>query len=98
VPISSLNPTVKRLRPIGQKVLVRHHEDETRVDEIFMPENRKYVGLAKGTVLAVGDTVEDIEVGDVAYFARQLGFHRVDMHDGLGLVIPVENILATEPK
>ena len=60
------------LEPHGYRILAKRVSDE-KLGEIFIPETTKKVSL-RGTVIAIGDLCEWINVGDDIFFGRYAPF------------------------
>lgn len=68
-----MDTTTSRLRPLGDRVVVRQHRDEERTATgLWLPE-RAIEDHQTGTVEAVGPDVADVEVGQVVAWARYEG-------------------------
>lgn len=102
MPIASLNPVIKKVRPLGTNILVHRHPDEEKRGEIFMPENAVKIGLSKADVIAVSPKVAKdypIRAGDVVHIPRALGYQRVEYPPhGLCYFVPIESVAAVESK
>lgn len=100
MPLASLNPQIESVRPTGTKILVRRQKDDVKAGEIWLPENRPHVGLAKFDVIAVSEKVRGeyaIRAGDIVHAPRVLGYQRVELPKiGLCLFIPIESVQAHE--
>lgn len=61
------------MKPLWNNILVRIQKSETKVGGIVIPgqENTK---TTKGEVLAIGDNVIVVEVGNVVFLAKEEGF------------------------
>ena len=60
-------------QPLGNRVLVERVEDaKTTVSGIIIPDNAKEKP-SRGTVIAVGGDVEQINVGDTVVFGKYSG-------------------------
>ena len=45
-----------------------------QVGSIIIPQNSREMRLTEGTVVAVGDEVESVKVGDEVYYGQYVGF------------------------
>ncbi|HJE03364.1 10 kDa chaperonin [Aliarcobacter thereius] len=79
-------------KPLGERVLVERTEIENKTASgIIIPDNAKEKP-ASAKVLAIGNKVEDIKVGDTIIFEQYRGTEiKIDGNDYL--VLNVENIL-----
>jgi co-chaperonin GroES (HSP10) len=100
VPIASLNPAIKSVRPRGTNLLVKRIEESEMVGSLYMPEQRMRIGLGRFTVIAVAAKVTEehgIKEGDVIYAPHVLGYQRVEVEGhGLCHFIPCESVAAVE--
>lgn len=98
MPIASLNPTIKSVRPTGNNLLVKRIEDDEKLGDIYLPEQRMRVGLGKFHVVAVSEKVKadhPVRAGDVIYAPHVLGYQRVEIErHGLCQFIPIESVAA----
>lgn len=62
------------LRPLGERVVVEKKDVPQRVGLIILPSTSKEFEPTEGVVIAIGDGVEKVKVGDVVFFGRYSGF------------------------
>lgn len=60
--------------PIGYRIIVKPKEVPEKVGSIFVPNNTKELEPTEGTVVAIGDEVEKVKVGDMIYYGKYAGF------------------------
>lgn len=60
--------------PIGCRIIVEQDKVPEKVGNIFIPPTNKELESTEGRVLAIGDTVTDVEVGEVIYYGKYAGF------------------------
>lgn len=80
-----------KIRPLGNKLLVRRKEGADKVGRIHIPENAKEVPC-EGEVLFAGKGCVDVEDGDVVLFSKYAGTE-VKLEDGLALMLTEEDVL-----
>jgi chaperonin GroES len=61
-----------RFRPLGERVLVKRKEEKATKTGILIPETTKEKPL-EGTVVAVGEEVTNVNVGDSILFGKYSG-------------------------
>jgi co-chaperonin GroES (HSP10) len=102
MPIASLNPVIKKMRPLGNNLLVHKQAEEQVSKGIILPENAVKTGLCKADVIAVSAKVArdyPIRAGDIVHIPRVLGYQRVEYHPyGLCYFVPIESVAAVETK
>ena len=61
-----------RFRPLGPRVVVKRKDEKTTKNGIIIPDNSKEKPL-EGTVMSIGDEVENIKVGETVLYGKYSG-------------------------
>lgn len=67
-----MSNAIDHIKPRGERILCERVQPPQRVGEIIIPDNIKQ-RLRKWKVLAIGDKVENIKVGDIVLISWFLG-------------------------
>jgi co-chaperonin GroES (HSP10) len=70
------NENIKDFKPSGDAVLIKCKikEDKTASGIILIEKESVIVRPDRGEVIAVGNSVKEVKVGDFAYFSNQSGY------------------------
>lgn len=60
--------------PIGYRIIVKQDKVPEKVGNIFIPPTNKELESTEGLVLARGEGVMDVDVGEVVYYGKYAGF------------------------
>lgn len=90
---SSLNPTIKKFRPVYDRILLRRHKRPEEVGGILMPHNARFTDLAKFDVIACGGQCKQVSPGDTAFAPTQLAFAKVNVN-GEELEVAPESVMS----
>ena len=86
-----------RFRPLGPRVVVKRKDEKTTKTGIILPDNSKEKPL-EGTVMSIGDEVENIEIGETVLYGKYSGSDiTIDGEDYILLMLEdVQGILDPE--
>lgn len=101
---SSVRAEAVKIRPLGDRVLVRQHEGdgEKTPSGIYIPDTVKKEKPEKGTVVAVGEghrnadgklTPLSVAIGDTVVFSKY-GYDEIKIADTEYLIVKEDSILA----
>ena len=62
------------LKPIGERVIILKKGTPKSIGLIVVPETSREMEPTEGTVLAVGEDVTKVKIGDEVFFGRYSGF------------------------
>ena len=67
-----------RVRPLNEQILVKRERTESVISGLIVPETAQRKHPTRGVVVAVGERVTDVAVGDRINFDRYAG-HEVEI-------------------
>jgi chaperonin GroES len=62
------------LIPLGERVIILKKDVPEKVGRIIVPETSREMEPTEGEVVAIGDAVTNVKVGDFVFFGRYSGF------------------------
>lgn len=83
------------IKPLGARVVIEQkpQEKEQVVSGIILPESDSSEVKNTGEVVAVGDKVKDLSVGDIVFYA-QYGGDNITIDDNQYSILKEESVLA----
>lgn len=80
------------VKPLGNRLLVKRLEAETSKGGIFLPESAQEKPK-QGTVVAFGEGVSDLKVGDQIYFSSFAGSEVLIPGQEGHLILSIDDVL-----
>jgi len=80
------------VKPLGKRLLVKRLEAQTTKGGIYLPESAQEKPK-QGTVVALGEKVSDLKVGDQIYFSSYAGSEVSVSGEEGHLILPIDDVL-----
>ena len=80
------------VKPVGNRLLVKRSEVKTTRGGIYLPETAQEKPK-QGTVVALGEKVTELKVGDEVYFTSYAGSEITVSGQTGHLILPVDDVL-----
>lgn len=81
-----------KVKPLGNRLLVKRMEAQTTKGGIYLPETAQEKPKV-ATVVAVGEKVSDVNVGDQIYFSSYAGSEISVSGQENHLILPIDDVL-----
>ena len=85
----------KKIIPLGYQILIKQVDEEDRVSEsgIVTPDNTEQEQKSFGEVLAIGDKVKKVKVGDHVMYGTYSG-EKIKLNEDEFVIVPQQLIFA----